>query len=37
MTNSHHNGIHETSKTEDIVGGKPGPVVRGNEDLNIDW
>ena len=36
MANSYHNGIHETSKAEDIVGGEPGPVVRGNKDLNID-
>ena len=33
--NSDHNGIHETSETEDIVGGEPGPVVRGKKDLDI--
>ena len=32
---SDHNGIHETSEAEDVVGGEPGRVVGGKKDLNM--
>ena len=35
MINSHHNGIHETSEAEDIVGREPDGVFGGKKDLKI--
>ena len=35
MINSHHNGIHETSEAEDIVGREPCEVIGGKKDLKI--
>ena len=35
MIESDHNGIHETSEAENVVGSEPGRVVGGKKDLNM--